>query len=83
MSTTVQPTPPHASAAKQSPADEMADRVTAASLDRLIAALPDAVDQSMRTTVPHLYTPELAASLADAIAAELRARHSEQTEVTA
>lgn len=57
-------------------ADEMTDRVTAASLDRLIAALPDAVDQSMRTALPHRYTPELAAQFTQTMADELRAEHA-------
>lgn len=51
-------------------------RVAAASLDRLIAALPDAVDQSMRTAIPHLYTPEKAAEFTAAMTAELRARYA-------
>ncbi|GAA3853921.1 hypothetical protein GCM10023084_05200 [Streptomyces lacrimifluminis] len=51
--------------------------------DRLIAALPDAVDQSMRTALPHRYTPELAARFTQNMVAELRARYSELTVVTA
>ncbi|MDX3747487.1 DUF6907 domain-containing protein [Streptomyces sp. AK08-02] len=42
------------------------------SLDRLIAALPDAVDESMRKAIPHRYTPELAAKFTAAMIAELR-----------
>lgn len=57
-------------------ADEVTDRPTAASLDRLIAALPDAVDQSMRNAIPHLYTPEKAAEFTAAMITELRARYA-------
>lgn len=53
-----------------------AQRPTTASLDRLIAALPDAVDQSMRKTLPHRYTPEIAAQFAQTMADELRARYA-------
>jgi hypothetical protein len=55
-----------------SSADEMTDRVTTASLDRLIAVLPEAVDESMQTAIPHLYSPELAAKFTAAMIAELR-----------
>lgn len=58
--------------ATRTPADEMADRVTAASLDRLIAVLPEVADESMRTAIPHLYTPERAAEFTAAMIAELR-----------
>ena len=54
----------------------MTDRVTAASLDRLTAALPDAVDQSMRKALPHLHSPEKAAELTAAMTAELCASYA-------
>jgi hypothetical protein len=41
-------------------------------LDRLIAALPDVIDQSLKTTIPHRYTPELAAQMANRMIANLR-----------
>lgn len=41
-------------------------------LNRLIAVLPEAVDESMRAAIPHLYTPELAAAFTAAMIAELR-----------
>lgn len=53
--------------------DPRAQRPTAADLDRLIAALPDAVAESMQTAIPHLYTPEKAAEFTAAMIAELRA----------
>ncbi|MFK4100775.1 hypothetical protein ACI2L1_12010 [Streptomyces sp. NPDC019531] len=56
-----------------SPADQMVDRIRIASLDNLIAALPEVVDEAMQKVIPHWYTPELAASLAEGIAAQLRA----------
>lgn len=59
---------PKTATAPSTPTDQ---RVTASSLDRLIAALPDAVDQSMRTAIPHLYTPEKAAEFTAAMIAEL------------
>jgi len=34
-------------------------------LHKVIAALPDAVDQAMRTTLPDQYTPELAQAIAE------------------
>ena len=40
-------------------------------IERLVAALPDAVDESMRKAVPHLYTPQLAAKFTAAMTAEL------------
>jgi hypothetical protein len=40
--------------------------------DKVIAALPDAVDTAMRNALPGRYTPELAAQFAQAMAAELR-----------
>lgn len=48
-----------------SPADEMVGRIHTASLDKLIAAMPAAVDQSMRKTLPGHYTPEAAKAIAD------------------
>lgn len=60
----------------------MVDRIHTASLDRLIAALPDAVDESMRKAIPHRYTPELAAKFTAAMIAELRASHAQRTAVT-
>lgn len=66
--------------APSTPTDQ---RPTAASLDRLIAALPDAVDESMRAAIPHLYTPELAAKFTAAMIAELRASHAQRTAVQA
>lgn len=41
-------------------------------LTEVIAALPEAVDQAMRKTLPNDYTPELAAAIAETMAAELR-----------
>ncbi|WP_333735788.1 hypothetical protein [Streptomyces sp. IBSBF 2806] len=40
--------------------------------DRVIAVLPEAIAQAMRTAIPELYTPELAAQFAETMAAELR-----------
>ncbi|MDX3315188.1 hypothetical protein P1S61_40325 [Streptomyces sp. ME08-AFT2] len=40
--------------------------------DKVIAALPAAIDHAMRNTVPDLYTAERAADLAAAMTAELR-----------
>ena len=69
MSTTVQPTPSHAPTAKQSPADEMADRAIAASLDKVVAAIPEAVQQAAQKT--GLCTPEQAAEITAGIIARL------------
>lgn len=55
----------------------------AVQIDKLIAALPAAVDESMQTAIPHLYTPELAAKFTAAMIAELRASHAQRTAVTA
>lgn len=41
-------------------------------IERLIAVLPDAIDQSMKTALPEGYTPELAAQFAETMAACLR-----------
>ncbi|MEH0549242.1 hypothetical protein QA802_41260 [Streptomyces sp. B21-105] len=41
-------------------------------LAAVVAALPDAIDQAMRNTLPGMYTPQLAADLAAAMTAELR-----------
>lgn len=38
---------------------------TPTGLDRLTAALPEVVDQALRDTLPHRYTPELAAQIAE------------------
>ncbi|MGQ4358897.1 DUF6907 domain-containing protein [Streptomyces sp. SAS_272] len=54
-----------------STADEMTKRILDASLERVIAVLPGAVDQSMRTAIPKMYTPELAAEFAETMIAEL------------
>lgn len=51
-----------------SPADQMVDRIHAASLDNLIAALPEAVNEAMRKAIPHRYTPEIAAQIAETAA---------------
>ncbi|WP_330265292.1 hypothetical protein [Streptomyces griseorubiginosus] len=48
-----------------SPADEMVGRIHAASLDKLVAAMPTAVDRAMQRTIPGKYTPELAAAVAE------------------
>ncbi|MDX3689915.1 hypothetical protein PV726_06105 [Streptomyces europaeiscabiei] len=48
------------------PTDQRFDR------DRAIAALPEVVDEAMRNTIADHYTPELAAQVADFVAAELR-----------
>ncbi|MEH0587428.1 hypothetical protein QA942_26410 [Streptomyces sp. B21-106] len=40
--------------------------------DKVIAALPDVIDQAMRNTLPGMYTPQLAADLAAAMTVELR-----------
>ena len=79
---------PEASAAPSarstiSGADQMVDRIHTASLDKLIAALPAAVDQSMRKALPHRHTPELAAQFAQTMADELRATYAQRTQVTA
>ncbi|MDX2679263.1 DUF6907 domain-containing protein [Streptomyces sp. NY05-11A] len=55
-----------------SPADEMTDRILAASRERVIAVLPAAVAQAMQTAIPDTYTPELAAQIAQAMIAELQ-----------
>jgi len=52
--------------------DDVTERVLSASLDEAIAALPDAVDEAMRAALPHRYTPELAAQLAETMAAKMR-----------
>lgn len=41
-------------------------------IERVIAVLPDVIDQSMKTALPHRYTPELAAEFAETMAAILR-----------
>jgi hypothetical protein len=51
---------------KSTPPDQRLDR------DRAIAALPKVVDEAMQKTLPGHYTPELAAQVADFVAAELR-----------
>lgn len=43
-----------------------------AQIERLIAALPEIVDESMREAIPHRYSPELAAEFTAAMTAELR-----------
>lgn len=48
-----------------SPADQMVDRIRTASLNQLVAAIPESVDKAMRETLPHWYTPELAAQIAE------------------
>jgi len=57
-------------------ADDIAREHTAAlatlDFDKVIAALPDAINQAMRNAIPEMYTPELAAEFAEAMAAELR-----------
>lgn len=52
-------------------ADEAVDRILAASRDKVIAALPDAVDQAMRETLPRRYTSDLAAAIAAQVIANL------------
>nr|WP_119589732.1 hypothetical protein [Streptomyces scabiei] len=47
-----------------------------ASLDKTIAALPDAVHEAMRKTLPDKYTPELADAIATHTVAELTRRSS-------
>lgn len=45
-------------------------------IDRLITALPDAIHQSMKTTLGEGYTPERAAQFAETMAACLRQDHT-------
>lgn len=52
-----------------------ADSDRAEQIERVIAALPDVVDQAMRTALPGEYTPELSARIAQAMTAELRTPH--------
>ena len=67
---------PEASTVTPDPRDQRPHAHGTTRLDRLIAALPDAVDQSMQTPIPHLYTPGKAAELTAAMIAELRAAHA-------
>ncbi|MGW1616557.1 hypothetical protein ACWCQZ_45435 [Streptomyces sp. NPDC002285] len=46
--------------------------------DQLYAALPSAVDEAMQAALPGQYTPELAASLAEAMATVLREQKTER-----
>ncbi|MFH9938552.1 hypothetical protein ACH4OT_04415 [Streptomyces murinus] len=46
-------------------------------LDALIVALPSAVDQAMRTTLPSLYSAELAERIAAHMISRLRQEHGE------
>ncbi|MCX4578149.1 hypothetical protein OHB41_34165 [Streptomyces sp. NBC_01571] len=69
MSTTVQPTPPHASAAKQSPSDEMTDRILTASRAKTLHAIPDAVRKAAAET--GFCTPEQADQIAATMVAKL------------
>lgn len=57
---------PEASTATPNPKDQRLDR------GRAIADLPKVVDEAMQKTLPGHYTPELAAQIADFVAAELR-----------
>ncbi|MET7780797.1 hypothetical protein ABZU94_07130 [Streptomyces mirabilis] len=50
-------------------------------LDAVIAALPDAITHAMKTKVPHLYDPQVAADLAKDMTARLL--HAHQAEVAA
>ncbi|WP_327319287.1 hypothetical protein [Streptomyces sp. NBC_01235] len=47
-------------------------------IDRLAAVLPAAIEQAMRTAVPELFSPELAAEFAKAMVAELRNPQQDQ-----
>lgn len=61
--------------ATPAPADLAAEHTAALNtlnFDKVIAALPDAVNQAMQATLPGRYTPELAAQFAQTMAAELR-----------
>jgi hypothetical protein len=71
MATASSPTPPYAPAGKESPADEMMERILTASRDKVVEALPEAVDQAMRKALPEHYTPETAAAIAAGMTAEL------------
>jgi hypothetical protein len=86
MQDKVQPYPETATAPSDeqrdvSPADEMIGRILTASLDKALAALPDAITAAMKKALPDLYTAELAAELAKDMSAHLR--HAHQAEVTA
>ncbi|MFD9319319.1 hypothetical protein ACFWDQ_16745 [Streptomyces sp. NPDC060053] len=61
-----------------SPSAEMANRILAASLDRIIEAAPDAADAAMKKAVPDLYTPELASQFAENFINALRRAHAPQ-----
>jgi hypothetical protein len=54
----------------------MVDRIRAAGLDKVIAALPDAVDQALRKAVPGSYTTETATAITSHMIARLRARRA-------
>lgn len=51
---------------------EHTEALSTLDFDKVIAALPAAIDHAMRNTVPDLYTAERAADLAAAMTAELR-----------
>lgn len=68
MGTTVQPTTAPSTTA---PAEEAATSNFTANLDRLIAAIPDAVAEAMEKTLPGQYTPEAAADFATTMIDEL------------
>lgn len=63
--------------------DKTTAATPAASLDRLAAVLPGAVDEAMREALPDVYTPEKAKELADDIFLRLRQLYTDKaTEVT-
>ncbi|MEH0445460.1 hypothetical protein QA811_17810 [Streptomyces sp. B21-102] len=61
----------------------MADRILGASLERVTAALPDAIKQAMQAAIPETYTPELAAQFAEAMITELRKSPATSQPITA